>query len=138
MILMSECLSISGAEGGRLEQDQLMSGLYSHHAASQRPESSSSASPPSHPHFPASFPSASSGSGMLVVPQPINASKVRLSLFLRTQTRVLIINLSLICHLQMSAMGGDPVGFPHHHMSGGQRKYQCKMCPQVGESFVHI
>lgn len=70
------CLLISGAEGGRLEQDQLMSGLYSHHAASQRPESSSSASPPSHPHFPASFPSASSGSGMLVVPQPINASKV--------------------------------------------------------------
>jgi len=81
-----------------------MSGLYSHHA--QRPESSSSASPPSHPHFPVSFPSASSGSGMLVVPQPINASK-------------------------MSAMGGDPAGFPHHHMNGGQRKYQCKMCPQA-------
>jgi len=27
-------------------------------------------------------------------------------------------------------MGADPVGFPHHHMNGGQRKYQCKMCPQ--------
>ena len=34
--------------------------------------------------------------------------------------------------VQMSAMGGD-VGFSHHHMGGGQRKYQCKMCPQVGE-----
>ena len=44
--------------------------------------------------------------------------------------------LTKICHLQMSAMGADPVGFPHHHMNGGQRKYQCKMCPQVGESFL--
>lgn len=129
------CLSVPGAEGGRLEQDQIMAGLYSHHAA-QRPESSSSASPPSHPHFPTSFPSASSGSGMLVVPQPINASKVSqatLSLMiLRTRARV------LICHLQMSAMGGDPVGFSHHHMNGGQRKYQCKMCPQVGATVLFI
>ena len=38
----------------------------------------------------------------------------------------------------MSAMGADPVGFPHHHMNGGQRKYQCKMCPQVGESFFNV
>ena len=71
-------LNAAGSEGGRLEHDQLMSGLYSHHAAQQRPDSSSSASPPSaaHSHFP-SFPPASSG--MLVVPQPINASKVRLA-----------------------------------------------------------
>ena len=32
---------------------------------------------------------------------------------------------------QMGGMGGD-AGFPHHHMNGGPRKYQCKMCPQVG------
>lgn len=79
-----------------------MSSLYHH--VGPRPESANSASPPSnHPHFP-SFPPSSS-SGMLVVPQPINASK-------------------------MGGMGGDTV-FPHHHMNGGPRKYQCKMCPQV-------
>ena len=56
-----------------------MSGLYNQMAAGQRPESASSASPPSnHPaHFP-SFPTTSGGAGMLVVPQPINASKVSL------------------------------------------------------------
>ena len=62
-----------------------MSGLYGHHGLAQRPESASSASPPSHGHFPASppshghfpaFPPATSAAGMLVVPQPINASKV--------------------------------------------------------------
>ena len=30
----------------------------------------------------------------------------------------------------MGGMGGD-TGFPHPHMNGGPRKYQCKMCPQV-------
>ncbi len=64
-----------------------MGGLYGHHGLTQRPESASSASPPSHGgHFPSSppshgghfpgFPPASSAAGMLVVPQPINASKV--------------------------------------------------------------
>ena len=73
---LSDC--IAGSEGpGRLDHDHLMSGLYNQVAAGQRPESASSASPPSnHPaHFP-SFPSTSGGAGMLVVPQPINASKV--------------------------------------------------------------
>ena len=73
-----------------------MGGLYPHHGLLQRPESASSASPPAHAHFPASppghahfsasppghahfshgFPPVSSAAGMLVVPQPINASKV--------------------------------------------------------------
>ena len=73
-------VSIAGSEGpGRLDHDHLMSGLYNQVAAGQRPESASSASPPSnHPaHFP-SFPTTSGGAGMLVVPQPINASKVSL------------------------------------------------------------
>ncbi|XP_023348699.1 zinc finger protein rotund isoform X4 [Eurytemora carolleeae] len=44
---------------------------------------------------------------MLVVPQPINASK-------------------------MGGMGDGSLGLhPHHHLNGVPRKYQCKMCPQV-------
>jgi hypothetical protein len=86
----------SGHEGRNLEGEMGMGGLYGHHGLTQRPESASSASPPSHAHFPASppshahfpasppshhahfpgFPTATSSAGMLVVPQPINASKV--------------------------------------------------------------
>ena len=66
-----------------------MSGLYNQVAAGQRPESASSASPPSnHPaHFPP-FPTTSGGPGMLVVPQPINASKVE------TQTSLSVFTIS--------------------------------------------
>ena len=88
-----------------------MSGLYSHHAASQRPESSSSASPPSHPHFPASFPSASSGSGMLVVPQPINASKVIQDSLFFSELRLghsFVINLSFADERHGRRPGGLP------------------------------
>lgn len=134
--MLSHCLTliknhyISGSEGpgGRLDHEHLMSGLYNQVAAGQRPESASSASPPSnHPaHFPP-FPTTSGGPGMLVVPQPINASKV--------QTCPLSVFSNSTSPLQMGVMGGEPgVGFSHHHVPGGARKYQCKMCPQVGIS----
>ena len=58
-----------------MEGEGGLGGLYAGHQTA-RPESASSASPPSmnHAHFPG-FPPPTSG-GMLVVPQPINASKV--------------------------------------------------------------
>ena len=44
-----------------------------------------------------------------------------------------MIRSSPLSTIQMGAMGGDVgVGFSHHHINGGGRKYQCKMCPQVG------
>ena len=64
---------------------------------------------------------------MLVVPQPINASKVSPTGGWGVYDQV------FTSAIQMGAMGGDGgVGFSHHHINGGGRKYQCKMCPQVG------
>ena len=167
--MLSVCLTsihfISGSEGpGRLDHEHLMSGLYNQVAAGQRPESASSASPPSNQpvHFP-TFPTTSGGAGMLVVPQPINASKVRMSvcevtvhhitttchlpplhtyhlygqpaMFLTCNISTFIVYISdvWLSSIQMGGMGGDTgLGFSHHHVNGGPRKYQCKMCPQVG------
>ena len=68
-------LLFSGSDGRLVEGEGGLGGLYAGHQTA-RPESASSASPPSmnHAHFPG-FPPPTSG-GMLVVPQPINASKV--------------------------------------------------------------
>jgi len=94
-----------------------MAGLYGHLGGpTPRPESASSSSPPSshsHSHFP-TFPppSSSSGQGMLVVPQPINATK-------------------MAGMGDGSLQGGHHVPHPHMNGGGGPRKYQCKMCPQV-------
>ena len=78
LLLISDVVVVVvvGADGRLLEGEGGLSGLYSGHHA-PRPESASSASPPTgHAHFPG-FPAHSSGGGgMLVVPQPINASKV--------------------------------------------------------------
>jgi hypothetical protein len=96
--------------------DQHMSGLYGH-----RSNSSASSSPPAH-----GGPVNDSGgaNGGLVVPQPINAAKGG--------------------HGGHSHHGshGNHGHHVHHHMSHGGpgttngsagRKYQCKMCPQVGK-----
>ena len=98
--MLSVCLTsihfISGSEGpGRLDHEHLMSGLYNQVAAGQRPESASSASPPSNQpvHFP-TFPTTSGGAGMLVVPQPINASKVCTSV-----CEVTVHHITTTCHL---------------------------------------
>ena len=93
-----------------------MSGLYGH-----RSNSSASSSPPAH-----GGPVNDSGgaNGGLVVPQPINAAKGG--------------------HGGHSHHGshGNHGHHAHHHMSHGGpgttngsagRKYQCKMCPQVGK-----
>ena len=66
-----------GGHGRLLDEHGGLSGLYSGHHA-PRPESASSASPPTanHPHFGGFLPSSSASNRMLVVPQPINASKV--------------------------------------------------------------
>ncbi|PSN43402.1 hypothetical protein C0J52_26692 [Blattella germanica] len=66
--------------------------------------SSSSASPPAS----APTPSANAAAAMLVVPQPINASK----------------------------MSGQPQGSIVSANGGTGRKYQCKMCPQMCKDAV--
>lgn len=82
MLLVLINTNVSGGEGRLGEGDPHVMGLY--HAPG-RPESASSSSPPGagagplHPgHHYLPFPTASGPgpSGMLVVPQPINASKV--------------------------------------------------------------
>ena len=100
----------SGLDDRGLEGQQMSGGLYGH-----RSNSSASSSPPA---------TSQSGQTGLVVPQPINAAK--------------------------GGGGGGP-GHPggqgasgnnnhtgghiHSHPSNGSsgRKYQCKMCPQVGK-----
>ena len=80
--------------GGDIENG--LSGLYAGHHG-PRPEPSSSASPPTGgvnaAHF-AGFPPHSTPS-MLVVPQPINASKVCFILVIKIKLRCLSIRLSL-------------------------------------------
>ena len=85
-------------------------GLYGH-----RSNSSASSSPP-----------ATSGSGQtgLVVPQPINAAKG-----------------GQPGHVQVASGNGGPGHIHHSHPSNGSsgRKYQCKMCPQVGKvGYSHV
>jgi len=96
-----------GSDGRLADGSEHSLGLY--HSA-PRPESASSASPPSQVHpghylpFPTSSAASAHSTGGLIVPQPINATKV-------------------------GGEGGLPL---HHHVNGGgPRKYQCKMCPQV-------
>ena len=48
-------------------------------------------------------------------------------------TFIVYISGVWLSSIQMGGMGGDTgLGFSHHHVNGGPRKYQCKMCPQVG------
>ena len=85
----------------------MSSGLYGH-----RSNSSASSSPP-----------ATSGSGQtgLVVPQPINAAKGQ--------------GQSGNSAGHGGQSGNNNSGHIHSHPSNGSsgRKYQCKMCPQVGK-----
>ena len=96
--------------------DQHMSGLYGH-----RSNSSASSSPPAHG---GTVGDTNGPNGGLVVPQPINAMKGG--------------------HGVHSHHGshGQHGHHSHHHMShtgsittngSAGRKYQCKMCPQVGK-----
>ena len=95
----------SGLDERGLEAQQMSSGLYGH-----RSNSSASSSPP-----------ATSGSGQtgLVVPQPINAAKGP------GQSG----NSAAGHH-----SGNNNSGHITHPSNGSTgRKYQCKMCPQVGK-----
>ena len=92
--------------------DQHMSGLYGH-----RSNSSASSSPPAHG---GTIGDSGGANGGLVVPQPINAKGGH----------------------SHHGSHGNHGHHPHHHMShsgngssngSGGRKYQCKMCPQVGK-----
>lgn len=115
-------MSVSEVAGPHLHkglEDQHMSGLYGH-----RSNSSASSSPPA-PGGPGI--NSSGANGGLVVPQPINAAKVG--------------------HGGHSHHGshGQHGHHPHHMSHGGPgatngsagRKYQCKMCPQVGKVSYH-
>ena len=91
--------------------DPHMSGLYGH-----RSNSSASSSPPAH----GGTDGSGGANGGLVVPQPINAKGGH----------------------SHHGSHGNHGHHPHHHMShsgngttngSGGRKYQCKMCPQVGK-----
>ena len=97
----------SGLDERGLEAQQMSSGLYGH-----RSNSSASSSPP-----------ATSGSGQtgLVVPQPINAAKGQ--------------GQSGNSAGHGGQSGNNNSGHIHSHPSNGSsgRKYQCKMCPQVGK-----
>ena len=95
----------AGLDERGLEAQQMSSGLYGH-----RSNSSASSSPP-----------ATSGSGQtgLVVPQPINAAKGQ----------------GQSGNSAGHQSGNNNSGHIHSHPSNGSsgRKYQCKMCPQVGK-----
>ena len=97
----------SGLDERGLEGQQMTGGLYGH-----RSNSSASSSPPA----------ATSGAGQtgLVVPQPINAAAKG--------------GQGGGGGGGQSGAGGG-AGHQHSHTSNGSsgRKYQCKMCPQVGK-----
>jgi len=97
-----------GLDERGLEGQQMSGGLYGH-----RSNSSASSSPPA---------TSQSGQTGLVVPQPINAAKGGQG------------------HGQAASAasaGNNNSGHIHSHPSNGSsgRKYQCKMCPQVGKVF---
>ena len=96
-------ICFSGLDERGLEGQQMLGGPYGH-----RSNSSASSSPP-----------ATSGSGQtgLVVPQPINAAKSGQNPHGNQQGN------------------NNSAGHIHTHPSNGAsgRKYQCKMCPQVGK-----
>jgi len=95
-----------GLDDRGLEAQQMSGGLYGH-----RSNSSASSSPPAT--------SGSTGQTGLVVPQPINAAKGGQG----------------AGHGQGASGNGGPGHIHHSHPSNGSsgRKYQCKMCPQVGK-----
>merc|ERR1712223_1971654 len=98
-----------GLDERGLEGQHMSGGLYGH-----RSNSSASSSPPA---------TSQSGQTGLVVPQPINAAKGGQGHGGQAASA--------------TSAGNNNGGHIHSHPSNGSsgRKYQCKMCPQVGKVF---
>ena len=105
--LMLINLFFAGLDERGLEGQHMSGGLYGH-----RSNSSASSSPPA---------TSQSGQTGLVVPQPINAAKGGQGHGGQAASA--------------ASAGNNNGGHIHSHPSNGSsgRKYQCKMCPQVGK-----